>query len=308
MSQTNILKFFSPKPTKRPSLDPTCCSPKRSKNEVESGQLPDSPSRQPLTDVNNAVAGSPVDKSGIEAKRMEAKMKLLQKSTHGLVTGVGPTWFKALEGEFSKDYMKRLGEFVAGERARGTVYPTAENVFSWTRLCPLREVKVVILGQDPYHGPNQAHGLCFSVLRPTAPPPSLLNMYKELAQELPDFRQPSHGDLTGWAEQGVLLLNAVLTVRAHNANSHKDHGWEQLTDAVVRVLNEQRQGLVFMLWGAYAQKKGAKINKKKHKVLTGVHPSPLSAHRGFFGCGHFTAANAYLTEQGRAPIDWSCLP
>uniref|UniRef100_A0A4W5M7U6 Uracil-DNA glycosylase n=1 Tax=Hucho hucho TaxID=62062 RepID=A0A4W5M7U6_9TELE len=219
----------------------------------------------------------------------------------------GESWRKSLYAEFGKPYFRNLRSFVDGERKRNTVYPPPQHVFTWTQMCDIQDVKVVVLGQDPYHGPNQAHGLCFSVQRPIPPPPSLLNMYKELASDIEGFQHPGHGDLTGWAKQGVLLLNAVLTVRAHQANSHKDKGWETFTDAVVQWLSTNREGLVFMLWGAYAQKKGAAIDRKRHHVLSTVHPSPLSAHRGFFGCKHFSKTNELLEKSGKEPIDWRAL-
>ncbi|XP_051750989.1 uracil DNA glycosylase a isoform X1 [Ctenopharyngodon idella] len=221
--------------------------------------------------------------------------------------GIGESWKKALTAEFGKNYFKSLMSFVAEERKKHTIYPPSHEVFTWTRTCDIQDVKVVILGQDPYHGPNQAHGLCFSVQRPVPPPPSLVNIFKELASDINGFEQPGHGDLTGWANQGVLLLNAVLTVRAHQANSHKDKGWEIFTDAVVHWLSTNMEGLVFILWGSYAQKKGAAINKKRHHVLQAVHPSPLSAHRGFFGCKHFSKTNELLKKSGKKPIDWSAL-
>ncbi|XP_015249808.1 PREDICTED: uracil-DNA glycosylase isoform X1 [Cyprinodon variegatus] len=221
--------------------------------------------------------------------------------------GFGESWRKELQAEFVKPYFKKLMDFVSEERKRCTVYPPADQVFTWTEMCSIRDVKVVILGQDPYHGPGQAHGLCFSVKRPVSPPPSLENMYKELASDIEGFQHPGHGDLTGWAKQGVLLLNAVLTVKAHQANSHKDKGWENFTDAVVQWLSSNLEGVVFMLWGSYAQKKGASINRKRHHVLQAVHPSPLSAHRGFFGCKHFSKANDLLEKQGKSPIDWKAL-
>nr|KAF6468556.1 uracil DNA glycosylase [Rousettus aegyptiacus] len=197
--------------------------------------------------------------------------------------------------------------FVAEERRHYTVYPPPDQVFTWTQMCDIRDVKVVILGQDPYHGPNQAHGLCFSVQRPVPPPPSLENIYKELSTDIDGFVHPGHGDLSGWAKQGVLLLNAVLTVRAHQANSHKERGWEQFTDAVVSWLNQNSHGLVFLLWGSYAQKKGSAIDRKRHHVLQTAHPSPLSVYRGFFGCRHFSKTNELLQKSGKDPIDWKDL-
>ncbi|XP_068506273.1 uracil-DNA glycosylase isoform X1 [Syngnathus scovelli] len=240
----------------------------------------------------------------IARNKKAALVKLYSSQTpHGF----GESWQKALAAEFGKPYFKQLLQFVNNEREHHTVYPPAEHVFTWTQMCELRDVKVVILGQDPYHGPNQAHGLCFSVKRPVPPPPSLENMYKELGNDIEGFQHPKHGDLSGWAKQGVLLLNAVLTVRAHQANSHKDKGWETFTDAVVHWLSNNLEGLVFILWGAYAQKKGATIDKKRHHILKAVHPSPLSAHRGFFGCKHFSKANELLIKSGKSPVDWKAL-
>ncbi|KAA0187033.1 Uracil-DNA glycosylase [Fasciolopsis buskii] len=185
------------------------------------------------------------------------------------------------------------------------------QVFSWSRFCSPSSVRVVILGQDPYHGPKQAHGLAFSVQRPVPPPPSLVNMFKEIKSSVQDLDSakwpPDHGDLTGWACQGVLLLNAVLTVRASMANSHKDKGWELLTDDVVRYLNKNRKHLVFMLWGSNAQARGTEIDRQRHLVLQAPHPSPLSASRGFFGCGHFAKTNEYLIKHGQTPIKWDQL-
>ncbi|XP_029295177.1 uracil-DNA glycosylase isoform X2 [Cottoperca gobio] len=221
--------------------------------------------------------------------------------------GFGESWREGLSEEFGKPYSKKLMDFVSEERKRFTVYPPAEDVFTWTQMCDIQDVKVVILGQDPYHGPNQAHGLCFSVKRSVRPPPSLENMYKELVSDIEGFQHPGHGDLTGWSKQGVLLLNAVLTVRAHQANSHKGKGWETFTDAVVQWLSDNLEGLVFMLWGSYAQKKGAAINRKRHHVLQAVHPSPLSAHKGFFGCKHFSKANELLKKSGKSPVNWKAL-
>ncbi|CAG0881820.1 unnamed protein product [Cyprideis torosa] len=237
-----------------------------------------------------------------------AKLKLLsQKFTVIASTGIGYTWLKVLEKEFEKPYFDQLSKFVEKERSQYTVYPSKSDVFSWTKYVELNQTKVVILGQDPYHGPNQAHGLAFSVPRETAAPPSLVNMYKELQDDIPGFSHPGHGNLSGWARQGVLLLNTCLTVRAHAANSHKDKGWETLTDAVIQNLSKQLPTLVFLLWGSHAQKKASLIDTKKHAVFRAPHPSPLSAHRGFFGCKHFSKANEALKKKGHQPIDWSSL-
>lgn len=214
------------------------------------------------------------------------------------------SWLSVVGDEFDKPYMAQLRAFLQHEKAAGkSIYPKGAEIFNALNTTPFDAVRVVILGQDPYHGPGQAHGLSFSVRKGVPLPPSLLNMYKEIADEY-GTPMPASGDLTGWAEQGVLLLNATLTVQHGLAGSHQNKGWENFTDAVVRALNEKRENLVFLLWGSYAQKKGALIDRKKHCVLEAPHPSPLSAHRGFFGCGHFKKANAYLVSKGLAPVDW----
>jgi len=213
------------------------------------------------------------------------------------------TWKSALENEFEKDYFSRLTEFVKAEYKQHTVYPEGKLIFNAFDHCPFHNVRVVILGQDPYHEPGQAHGLCFSVQQGISFPPSLQNIFKEIRAD-EGFEPHKDGNLERWANQGVLLLNATLTVRAHQAGSHQNKGWETFTDAVIHKLAEERSGLVFLLWGSYAQKKGEFINPKKHLVLKSVHPSPLSAHRGFFGNHHFSQANEYLMNQGLTPIDW----
>lgn len=194
---------------------------------------------------------------------------------------------------------------VAKERAAGKViYPADADVLNAFKLTQAETLKVVIIGQDPYHGPNQSHGLCFSVRKGNKIPPSLRNIYKELASDIPNFEIPSHGDLSHWAEQGVLLLNTVLTVEQAQAHSHKKIGWEQFTDGVISTINRECDNLIFLLWGVPAQKKAALIDEKRHTILTAVHPSPLSAHRGFFGCQHFSKTNQILNSQGKQPIDW----
>ena len=213
------------------------------------------------------------------------------------------SWKDALSAEFDKDYFIKLTDFVRGEYLSGkTVYPAAQNIFNAFNLCPLDKVKVVIIGQDPYHEPGQAHGLCFSVLPPTPIPPSLLNIYKEIESDL-GRKSVTHGDLTHWANQGVLLLNATLTVRAHAAASHAGRGWEEFTDAVIRAVSS-RDNIVYMLWGSYAQKKAAFVNADRNLILKSAHPSPLSAYRGFFGNKHFSQANLYLAQHDVAPIEW----
>lgn len=217
-------------------------------------------------------------------------------------------WAKALDGEFRQPYYRQLYQFVKNEYARTTVYPPAEDIFNAMHFTPLSEVKVLILGQDPYHNEHQAHGLSFSVL-PNQPdiPPSLQNIYKELQDDL-GCEIPSHGYLKKWADQGVLLLNTVLTVRAHQANSHQGRGWEQFTDAIIRAVNAKDSPVVYMLWGRPAQSKIPMLTNPKHLILKAPHPSPLSAYRGFFGCKHFSQANAFLESHGESPIDWQIDP
>ncbi|WP_333002589.1 uracil-DNA glycosylase [Vibrio coralliilyticus] len=215
------------------------------------------------------------------------------------------TWQDVIGAEKQQDYFQQTLNFVESERAAGkAIFPPAKDVFNAFRATEFNDVKVVILGQDPYHGPRQAHGLCFSVLPGIKTPPSLVNMYKELAQDIDGFQIPAHGYLQSWAEQGVLLLNTVLTVEQGKAHSHAKTGWETFTDKVIEAVNQHQSGVVFLLWGSHAQKKGRFIDRNKHHVLAAPHPSPLSAHRGFFGCGHFSHANQILNSQGKATIDW----
>ena len=212
------------------------------------------------------------------------------------------SWKVRLDDEFSKPYFSALTDFVRREYSTTTCYPPARLIFNAFDLCPFDKVKVVIIGQDPYHEPGQAHGLCFSVNDGVQYPPSLLNIYKEIEDDL-GIRHAS-GNLTEWARQGVLLLNATLTVRAHCAGSHQHHGWETFTDAVIQKLNRERDNLVFILWGSYAQSKAMYIDASRHLVLKSAHPSPLSAYRGFFGNRHFSLTNNYLTQHGKEPIQW----
>lgn len=218
------------------------------------------------------------------------------------------SWLAPLAGEFQQPYMHALKDFLQQEKRSGvSVFPPGPEIFNAFAHTPLHRVKVVILGQDPYHGPGQAHGLCFSVRPGVAVPPSLQNIHKEIQRDL-GIAHPGHGDLTAWADRGVLLLNSVLTVAANRAASHQDKGWETFTDRVVELVNRECDNVVFMLWGSHAQRKGAVIDTARHCVLKAPHPSPLSAHRGFIGCGHFSAANAYLQAQGQEPIDWALPP
>ncbi len=215
------------------------------------------------------------------------------------------TWAELISLEKQKPYLVDTYSYIQKRKAQGIeVFPQENDIFTAFELTPLENVKVVILGQDPYHGAGQAHGLCFSVNEGITVPPSLRNIYKELAVDIDDFVIPMHGNLTSWAKQGVLMLNTVLTVEAGEAHSHKKLGWEKFTDVVIDTLNQQTSPIIFILWGAHAQKKGKHIDQNKHKVLAGPHPSPLSAHRGFFGCRHFSQANQYLVELGKSPIDW----
>lgn len=213
------------------------------------------------------------------------------------------SWKKVLAGEFEKPYFAQLINFVKAEYAAGTVYPEGKNIFNAFNLCPLPNVKVVIIGQDPYHEPRQAHGLCFSVQDGVEFPPSLQNIFKEIESDL-GTPVPQSGNLERWARQGVFLLNSILTVRAHQAASHANKGWETFTDEVIKQISDKTENVVFMLWGNYAKVKGKVIDTKKHLILNTVHPSPLSVYRGFFGCKHFSRANQYLTEHGKTPINW----
>ncbi len=217
---------------------------------------------------------------------------------------IDPSWKERIGGEFAKPYFTELAAFVKKEYQNEAVYPPPKYMFRAFDLCPFDKVKVVILGQDPYHGPRQANGLCFAVDDGTPLPPSLQNIFKEIENDFGKPLKHRSGDLSRWAVQGVLLLNATLTVRARMAGSHQHHGWEEFTDAVVRALSEEREHLVFMLWGNYAKTKGAHIDRTKHLVLEAAHPSPFSAHNGFFGCKHFSSANEYLTARDQTPIDW----
>lgn len=214
------------------------------------------------------------------------------------------SWKKALASEFEKDYFRQLTDFVRSEYMSGkTIYPEPKNIFNAFNLCPLNNVKVVIIGQDPYHEPGQAHGLCFSVQQGIDLPPSLVNIYKEIEQDI-GHKSITNGDLSDWARQGVLLLNSTLTVLAHVAASHSGHGWETFTDAVIKAVNENRKNVVYMLWGSFAQKKADFVDTQNNLILKSAHPSPLSAYRGFFGNHHFSRANEYLQQHGETPINW----
>ena len=218
----------------------------------------------------------------------------------------GNDWDEVLKGEFDKEYYKILREFLKNEYNSETIYPSMYDIFNAFKATPYSEVKAVIIGQDPYHGAGQAHGLCFSVKKGVPLPPSLVNIYKEITDDL-GVKMPEHGELTGWAKQGVLLLNTVLTVREGQANSHKDKGWEIFTDRIISELNKKEQPIVFLLWGANAERKASVITNPNHYKLTAPHPSPLSAYRGFFGCRHFSKANSLLEKNGIESIVWNNL-
>ena len=216
---------------------------------------------------------------------------------------IGNDWDELLKGEFDKEYYQNLRKFLASEYRSRTIYPSMYDIFNALKYTPYHEVRAVILGQDPYHGPGQAHGLSFSVQKGVPVPPSLNNIYQELEEDV-GFRRPGHGCLTQWAQGGVLLLNTVLTVRAHAANSHRGMGWENFTDRVIDLLNERQEPMVFLLWGANARSKQKRITNPHHLVLTAPHPSPLSAYQGFFGCRHFSQCNTFLQQHGQEPIQW----
>lgn len=218
---------------------------------------------------------------------------------------IDPSWYEVLRPQFEAPYFAELKDFLVAERAQHTCYPPGSKIFAAFDNTPFDKVKVVIIGQDPYHEPGQAMGLCFSVPQGVQVPPSLVNIIKEINDDLGTQIPVTGGDLSGWAQQGVLLLNATLTVRAHQAGSHQRHGWEEFTDAAISALNERRKGIVFLLWGSYAISKRKLINPLHHCILTAPHPSPLSAYRGFFGCHHFSRANDYLVSTGQTPIDWT---
>jgi uracil-DNA glycosylase len=224
--------------------------------------------------------------------------------TRGMEVKIEDTWKKHLKREFEKEYFQTLTKFVKEEYKSGTVYPPPKNIFRAFELCPFEKVEVVILGQDPYHGPKQANGLSFAVEKGVPIPPSLQNIFKEIEKEYGEPVKTKDGDLSRWAKQGVLLLNATLTVKAHSAGSHQMKGWEEFTSAAIKALSEEREHLVFMLWGNYARAKGAHIDRSKHLVLESAHPSPFSAYNGFFGNDHFKKANEYLKDHGIKPIDW----
>lgn len=301
-SQTKLSDFFC----KRPSDDSNNANKRVKAVPLEAAMTVDRPLRAPSPVILSPTKAKEIAERKMESlQRMEAK-RLARICTleHETMSG---SWLEVLEAEFTKPYFVRLKEFLQGEWDRSVkIFPPQKSIYSWTTYCPIDQVKVVILGQDPYHNDGQAMGLAFSVPWECRPlPPSLRNIYKELTTEFPEtFVAPKHGCLEAWARQGVLLLNATLTVKAHEAASHSNRGWETFTDQVISHLNNRCENLVFLLWGNHARKKSSMINKQKHLVLNAAHPSPLSASRGFFGCDHFKKANEFLNEKGRDPIEW----
>ncbi|KAI3652577.1 hypothetical protein MP228_002002 [Amoeboaphelidium protococcarum] len=232
----------------------------------------------------------------------QAKVLTLEQET------MGKSWYEALISEFQKPYFQDLKKFLDQQKQNNKkIFPQREDIYSWSRHCAVDQIKAVIIGQDPYHNDGQAHGFCFSVREGVKLPPSLVNIFKEVERDIGPLDCKKYGCLQAWADQGVLLLNAVLTVEAHKANSHANKGWEQFTNAVIQVVTQKNENVVFMLWGNHAQKKVRGIDESRHLVLNTVHPSPLSARRGFFGCSHFSLANKYLSEHGKLPISWNIL-
>lgn len=291
---------------KRKAVPSPLGTPSRGENKNNSddvkpnGSANTTPSKTKLSQETKLVASPLIDINVVIRKK-------ISNGAYALHENIGLSWFRALQTEFDKPYFKKLSAFVKGERSAKTVFPPENQVYSWTHHHAIKDTRVVILGQDPYHGPGQAHGLSFSVQKGIRHPPSLINIFKELENDIPGFKTPRDGDLTGWAKQGVLMLNTCLTVNQGQPNSHQNKGWEPFTDAVITWIGKNlAHEVVFLLWGAPAQKKKNMIDKR-HKVLASAHPSPLSAHRGFFGCAHFSQTNTFLKSQGLTEINWAAL-
>lgn len=283
----DIRSFFGAKPSAKRPAEAAAETPADKQQKTSASS--------PVTTVS--AGGSSADVDAVLASLPPASAELLAPLAH-------TSWLSALKAEVRKPYFASLAAEVAKERARSTVFPPAANVFTAFTATPLEQVRVVILGQDPYHGPSQAHGLCFSVMRGVAVPPSLKNIYTEMESDVPGFKRPGHGNLEAWASRGIFMLNASLTVKQANANSHAKLGWLDFTDAVIKLVNEKCEGVVFILWGGFAQKKGKEISRLRHCVIEAAHPSPLSVTK-FRGCKVFSKANAYLEKRGKEPIDWS---
>jgi len=313
----SLLNFFKKKtPEKKRSGEDLSNDNKRARLDSPLPSEPKSPSPKPSSASLPSSSLSPEQKTKIEEKRKEALAKREEKLKAAAVAGDATFdnmeymindegWTKALGNEFQKPYFKSLKTFLAKEENAGkTIYPPKNQIFAALNLTPFEKVRVVILGQDPYHGPGQAEGLCFSVPKGQKIPSSLQNIYKEIDAEIDAFTRPKHGSLVKWATQGVLLLNTGLTVRKAEANSHNKKGWQKFTDVIIRLLSKEKSGLVFLLWGRNAQNKSKLIDSKRHTVLQSAHPSGLSAHRGFFKNGHFASTNEALEKLSTAPIEW----
>ncbi|KAG0371105.1 uracil-DNA glycosylase [Gamsiella multidivaricata] len=293
-----------PAPTKQSSLLAWATPKPKATADTPSSATGTAPAPLIAVGATSVVPAAPKAKPDILKGLPDEKKELLQLEQDTM----DATWLRALQAEFTKPYFIELKKFLKQEDlSNQKVFPPKPDIYSWSRFTPLPTVRVVILGQDPYHGDGQAHGLCFSVKKPVRPPPSLLNMFKLLEKDFPGFKIPNHGYLETWARQGVLMVNSAMTVRAHQANSHKGKGWEHLLNAVIKTISDQRRNVVFLLWGRDAQNRGVLVDKKKHLVLQSVHPSPLSAHRGFFDSHHFSKANKYLEQNGQQPINWNSL-
>ena len=293
--------------SKRCALESPKSSPKKGLDSLPKSEITITPAKNLLsTTPAKSIVNPLMQQSPLMNPSALIKMKI-SKGAFALNENIGHTWFKALQPEFDKPYFKKLSDFVKAQRQSKTVFPPEEQVYTWTHFHAIKDTRVVIIGQDPYHGPNQAHGLSFSVQKGVAIPKSLQNIYKELQNDIENFKSPGHGNLTGWSKQGVLMLNACLTVNKGEPNSHQGKGWENFTDAVISWISKNAaQNVVFLLWGRFAQKKSSLIGSR-HKILTSAHPSPFSADNGFFGCKHFSQTNAYLRSQKLTEIDWAAL-
>lgn len=315
MQQPSIKSFFKPKYTDNSKPKSTPSKRPLEEDDHETKRL--AVTKDGSTPVKEVITTTPVKQAHDELMKKMAPSpladvkfvirRMISGGSFALHENIGSTWFRALREEFEKPYFKKLSAFVQQERKNKTVFPPEDQVYTWTHHHDIKSTRVVILGQDPYHGPGQAHGLSFSVKRGVRLPPSLINIFKELESDIDGFKSPQHGDLTGWAKQGVLMLNACLTVNRGQANSHQNKGWETFTNSVISYISKNSPNkLVFILWGNSAQKKTNLIGTN-HEILKSVHPSPLSAHIGFFGCKHFSKANTFLRSQGLPEIDWNAL-
>ncbi|KAG0231181.1 uracil DNA glycosylase [Actinomortierella wolfii] len=301
MAQSSLLSFMKKTPSTTASDEK---SDENATTKTESSSSSSPSKTATTTALSPAAAALAASAAKIDIlKNLKPEQQELLRLEQNTMDG---TWLKALQAEFTKPYFLELKKFLKAQNEAGkNIFPPKHEIYSWSRFTPLNKVRVVIL--DPYHGPGQAHGLCFSVKKPVPPPPSLKNIYKCLQQDIPGFVVPNHGYLESWARQGVLMVNAAMTVEQSKANSHADRGWEKLLDVIIKTINDQRKNVVFLLWGSPAQRRGKKVDRTKHLVLESVHPSPLSAHKGFFECKHFSKTNEYLASKGLPVIDWNTL-